>query len=231
MATVRKFQFDNSFDTKPESVEPVVVPIMPEPESEPAPPPPPRFSFEELEAARKAAWIDGKMQGEAEIRASLTQRVTAAAEQIAASLGQAAQQQKSAVDAIERQAAETLLALLRKLFPATLELTARTEIEALLRDAFAHARHEPRLIVRCAPNIRAELEPIVRAEGDRSGFEGRLSILADPTLADQDCRIEWAEGGVERRPDRMMTTFEAAVAGMLAHFDRNGTEAFEETAA
>ena len=30
----------------------------------------------------------------------------------------------------------------------------------------------------------------------RSGFEGRLVILAEPEIAKGDCRIEWADGGV-----------------------------------
>ena len=38
------------------------------------------------------------------------------------------------------------------------------------------------------------------ALGDRSathaGFEGRMVILAEPTIATGDCRIEWADGGV-----------------------------------
>ncbi|MGL1488976.1 hypothetical protein ACSTJG_24320, partial [Vibrio parahaemolyticus] len=29
-----------------------------------------------------------------------------------------------------------------------------------------------------------------------SGFQGRLVILAEPTIATGDCRIEWADGGV-----------------------------------
>jgi flagellar assembly protein FliH len=30
----------------------------------------------------------------------------------------------------------------------------------------------------------------------QSGFAGRLVILAEPEIANGDCRIEWADGGV-----------------------------------
>ena len=30
------------------------------------------------------------------------------------------------------------------------------------------------------------------------GFEGRLVVLAEPDIAAGDCRIEWADGGIER---------------------------------
>ena len=30
------------------------------------------------------------------------------------------------------------------------------------------------------------------------GFEGRLAVLADESLKAGDCRIEWADGGVNR---------------------------------
>ena len=54
------------------------------------------------------------------------------------------------------------------------------------------------MVVRIAPEIyeiaKAKLEEIAHARG----FEGRLVVLAEPELAPGDCRIEWAEGGVER---------------------------------
>ncbi len=41
---------------------------------------------------------------------------------------------------------------------------------------------------------REKLEKISR----ESGFEGRLVLLAEPEMADGDCRIEWADGGLTR---------------------------------
>ena len=41
---------------------------------------------------------------------------------------------------------------------------------------------------------RVKLEEIAQ----QTGFEGRLVMLAEPDIAEGDCRIEWADGGVTR---------------------------------
>ena len=43
-------------------------------------------------------------------------------------------------------------------------------------------------------DAREKLTEIARTRG----FEGRLVVLADPDVAKGDCRIEWADGGLER---------------------------------
>ena len=41
---------------------------------------------------------------------------------------------------------------------------------------------------------REKLEDITRAHG----YEGRLVVLGEPSVAVGDCRIEWADGGIDR---------------------------------
>ena len=41
---------------------------------------------------------------------------------------------------------------------------------------------------------REKLDAVAHARG----FEGRLVVLAEPGIAMGDCRIEWADGGVNR---------------------------------
>ncbi|MBX6322342.1 MAG: flagellar assembly protein FliH, partial [Rhodospirillaceae bacterium] len=45
-----------------------------------------------------------------------------------------------------------------------------------------------------------------------AGFEGRIVILADPAMPVGDCRVEWADGGIERDTDRLWRDIEAALA-------------------
>ncbi len=44
------------------------------------------------------------------------------------------------------------------------------------------------------PPRREKLDEIARAHG----FEGRLVVLGEPGIGAGDCRIEWADGGVNR---------------------------------
>ena len=61
----------------------------------------------------------------------------------------------------------------------------------------------PHIVVRIGADIyesaKEQLEEIARARG----FEGRLLVTSDDTMAAGDCRIEWADGGVAR--DRAAT--------------------------
>ncbi|HJZ20102.1 MAG TPA: FliH/SctL family protein, partial [Bradyrhizobium sp.] len=70
------------------------------------------------------------------------------------------------------------------------------EITGLVRECFSHLVSTPHLVVRINEALyepaRAKIEQLAK----RSGFEGRLVILAEPEIATGDCRIEWADGGV-----------------------------------
>jgi flagellar assembly protein FliH len=69
-------------------------------------------------------------------------------------------------------------------------------ITGLVSDCFSHLVSTPHLVVRINDALyEAACEQIERL-AKRSGFEGRLVILAEPEIATGDCRIEWADGGV-----------------------------------
>ncbi|MEI9982321.1 MAG: hypothetical protein WDN69_03345 [Aliidongia sp.] len=136
----------------------------------------------------------------------------------------ASRAQARAQAAIERQAAEMSMLALRKLFPALLERAETGELEAVFTEAFAQAIEEPRILVRAAPALIDALDERLRAIAARAGFEGKLSLIGDPRLAETDCRVEWSEGGVERDPRRSLKAIETAIENGIAAFDRqNGT--------
>jgi flagellar assembly protein FliH len=72
----------------------------------------------------------------------------------------------------------------------------------------------PHVVVRVSEALyavtRDKLDEIARSRG----FEGRLVVLADPAIAPGDCRIEWADGGINR--DYAAT--EAAIAEAVARY-------------
>jgi hypothetical protein len=59
---------------------------------------------------------------------------------------------------------------------------------------------------------KEKLEDIVRAKS----FEGRLMVLAEPDIAVGDCRIEWADGGINRDSAAAEAAIGAAVAGYVS---------------
>ena len=54
---------------------------------------------------------------------------------------------------------------------------------------------------------RARLDEIVRARG----LDSRLVVLAEPDIASGDCRIEWADGGINRDSAAITAAIDEAV--------------------
>jgi flagellar assembly protein FliH len=113
---------------------------------------------------------------------------------------------------LETEAVDVAVAVATKLAP---ELVARepfTEISALATDCFRHLVKTPHVAVHIGPDIydvaKDKLEEIARARG----YEGRLTVVAEEGLAPGDCRIEWAEGGVNRDAGATRVTIDDAVA-------------------
>lgn len=97
---------------------------------------------------------------------------------------------------METEAVDVAVAVARKLCS---ELVAREplgEIVALVSDCFSHLVATPHLVVRINDALYEAAQDNIERVAAHSGFQGRLVILAEPTIATGDCRIEWADGGV-----------------------------------
>ncbi|GGF39079.1 hypothetical protein GCM10011611_51790 [Aliidongia dinghuensis] len=227
MKTVRKFEFDLSFDqpaarpnVRVAAPEPEPEP-MPEPEpAEPPPPPAPTFSQEEIDAARHLGLLEGRTAGEMDAMQRIERRLADTVERLTHDLETLKGAQQAALGQIERQATELCLGVVRQLFPVLSARSGTDEIAALIGDALALAVEQPKLTLLCAPGMTEALEPVLTEAARRSGFEGRLAVRGDPTLVETDCRIEWNDGGLDRNTGRLMAEIEAAVARGLADFDR-----------
>ena len=125
-------------------------------------------------------------------------RSTLALEAIAASLAEASMALKAIEARLECEAVEVAVAVARKLAPALVAGEPFAEISALASSCFRELIAAPHIAVRVNDElyaaIREKLEVIARARG----FEGRLVVLAEAEVAAGDCRIEWADGGINR---------------------------------
>jgi flagellar assembly protein FliH len=235
MPVVRRFEFDLSFDAPQHAARPTLhePEPLPEPEPEPEfveppPPPEPSFSQAEIEAAYERGRLEGRQTGEFEAMARIERRLADTSERLCHALQDSRADQTRAVAAIERQAAELSLAALRKLFPALLRRAETQELEAMVTEAFDQALDEPRVVVRAAPTVIDALSPRLKELAERSGYEGKLSLIGDPRLAETDCRMEWSEGGVERDPAKALQAIETAIERGIAALDERGTAALDE---
>ena len=164
--------------------------------------------------AESVAYRNGFAAGQEQAHAQANERIAAALAVIADGLSRIERALSGIEARLETEAVEVAVAVGEKL---SAELIARepfAEISALAADCFRQLVATPHIAVRIGPDIydeaRHKLEEIARLHG----FEGRLTVLADANLLAGDCRIEWAEGGVDR--DRAAES--AAIEDVVARY-------------
>ena len=231
MAVVRKFLFDNDFGEAPQSSVGSSVggaqakggaSAAGKGASAPAAPPPPMFT--EMQGACDIARRKGEEAGATRGR---NEAVTAFDKQVAATLSTIAQQTAAIAKniAAEAQAAgkstELALAIVRKLHPALVERQGLAEIESVLGQCLESLKQEPRLVAYVHSARLDALQERLTQLSASSGYEGRVVLIGDDAMGESDCRVEWADGGVEREAGRIWRAVEEALARYIAVEDRD----------
>ncbi len=164
--------------------------------------------------AESQAYRSGFAAGEAQAQQEAAQRIAAALAVIADGLGRLDGALTAIETRLETEAVEVAVAVAAKLAPALIVREPFAEISALATECFHHLVSTPHVAVRVGAEIydmaKEKIEEIARA----CGFEGRLAVTSDESLAPGDCRIEWADGGVIRD----QTTTAASIDEMVGRY-------------
>jgi flagellar assembly protein FliH len=148
--------------------------------------------------AEQRGYRNGFQAAEAEMTAETARRLAVALEQIAKTLDALAQGLGNVEARLEAEAVDVAHSVAAKLAPALVAREPLAEIEALATGVFRQLLKTPHVVVRVSDKLydaaRVKLDEI----SQRAGFEGRLVMLGEPEIAEGDCRIEWADGGVTR---------------------------------
>lgn len=68
----------------------------------------------------------------------------------------------------------------------------------MLRDCLTHLNREPHIVLRVAESIVEQLKSVVDHMAMERGLSGRIILLGQTDVAEGDCVVEWADGGVVR---------------------------------
>lgn len=151
-----------------------------------------------LAEAETAAHRRGYAEAQTDAKIETDRRIAGALERVALSLGEA----NGALGAIEArlecEAVEVAVAVARKLAPALVEREPFAEVAALASSCFRELIAAPHIAVRVSESLYAAAREKLGDIARTHGFEGRLVVLGEPGIALGDCRIEWADGGVNR---------------------------------
>ncbi|HZP75879.1 MAG TPA: FliH/SctL family protein [Pseudolabrys sp.] len=198
MSAPAKFLFDHDFATGAKKTVPVA-------------------EHEAQCAAREAeGYRRGMASAEAQARAAAEQRIAAALAVIGDGMDKLSRGLSQIETRLETEAVEVAVAVANKLAPELLAREPFAEIASLATECFRHLVATPHVVVRVNDALyetaKTKLEEIAAGRG----FQGRLVVLADPACHVGDCRIEWADGGVNRDQDATQSAINEVVARYVA---------------
>ena len=181
MAAPAKFLFDTDFAAPDRTRERAATP------SEVA---------QKVAAAEARAYRDGYDAALREAKVESDRRSALALEEIALAIRGIATRFSGVEERMETEAVDVAVAVARKLCTELMAREPLAEITGLVSDCFSHLVSTPHLVVRINDTLYEAAHEKIERLAKQSGFEGRLVILAEPSIPTGDCRIEWADGGV-----------------------------------
>ncbi len=221
MPTPNRFLFDNDF----------LAPSLPEEVEEPTEPMITVAEHETLLAqAREEGRREGVHEGQKSAEAETGRKMLAVSERIATTAQSLIERIDHDMASHRAEAAKLALTIARKLAPALIEREPLVEITALLDACMGELRTAPHLAIRVAEDQAASLDGKMKEIARQKGFEGRLVVMGEPDMATGDCRVEWADGGIERRLADSLTDIEQRIALYFKAADgENNDDAGKET--
>ena len=166
--------------------------------------------------AESQAYREGFAAGQEQAHQEATQRMADALSMIADGLDRLDGALTAIETRLETEAVEVAVAVAAKLSPALVAREPFAEIAALATECFHHLVSTPLVTVRIAAEIhetaKMQIEEIARTRG----FDGRLAIISDESLAPGDCRVEWADGGIIRDHTATTSAIDETVARYIA---------------
>ena len=166
--------------------------------------------------AESQAYRNGFAAGEAKAHGEAAQRAANALQLMADGLDKLYKALAGIEIRLETEAVEVAVAVAGKLSPALIAREPFAEISALATECFQHLVKTPHVVVRVGPAIYEIAKDKLEAIAQARGFEGRLVVMAEDSLAAGDCRIEWADGGVARDEAATLAVIDDAVARYVA---------------
>lgn len=142
-------------------------------------------------------------QGIEEGRQKTLTEIEAATNECLSQIAQAAHalfsQQSQLESSLKQQMVQLAYTIASKLSPALLRTKPLAEVEALIEDCMITAHREPRLVVRVAESLADAVNERIEDLKASTNFPGDIVLLGEAGFGQQDCRVEWPDGGTERR--------------------------------
>jgi len=187
----RKFLFDLSFDDEAS----LALPAQPKPKVS--------YTEEELDEIKKKSYDSGFAAGKNAMLESQQQQTNQLLSEIDIRLTTLFKDTEEKWSDFLIQLQKITLVILRKILPSYVEKNGTDEIDSLVSKTIAEMNQEPRLVLRVAESQFEESNTRINALAENQAYAGKIVLLGDESLAPSDCRIEWADGGIELNQEKI----------------------------
>ncbi len=196
MANIRKYAFDTEFT----------------PDGGILSTAPKKFEADEVEAERKIAY----KQGADDALAAAERQTAAALQALADKMTTIITKLEGESRAMRDEAARVALAASRKIAGAALDAYGEERAISAIEAVMDSLRHNPRLIVKLAPEACDTLKPRIEAMADQHGYGGAILVRAQPGMRAGEVSIDWSDGIISMNPDNTAKHIEDLIEAALA---------------
>jgi flagellar assembly protein FliH len=169
-----------------------------------------------LALARQEGYAAGFAAGDAEANAAIARQRAEALKTVGVHMNTAAAALLDLESRLETEATDIAVAVATKLTQGLIAREPMAEIRQLVCDCYANLRGVPHLVVRVHDDLLEDARTELTRLAHERGFEGRLVILAEPTIGLGDCRIEWSTGGIVLDREEISLRIAEAIERYLA---------------
>lgn len=221
--TIKKFRFETDFNLEEERLR---IELLQEEEMQAleeeaaqeavmAEPPAPSFSEEEVRYMRDESFKEGYNKGAEDVRQSLENDVAVLCRAIETQLTIIAEQEAKQVQDTQKLLAQITVAAIKKIGPHLVEQVGQDIITEMIYKALEDHPDEARLTIYVHETLVDPVTGLLPRIQSQKGFSGKLLIAAAADLLPGDCKIEWADGGMERLSRNLSTRIEDVIAHII----------------
>ena len=180
-----------------------------------APPPPPVFSEQDMEAARKAAFAEGKAAAERTYMASHENRLASVLEIFAKNMPQLFAAEHLRERAYEHEAVNLSSHIFERLFPVYKETQGFEELKAAIQKTIQAHNGKSMIYLYANSEMVSGIKTLIESLNEKQP-DLRITVSADDTLDVMACRMTWDHGGALRSTEAMAMEIQSLLQESLA---------------
>jgi flagellar assembly protein FliH len=174
----------------------------------------------ELDVVRQSSFSEGIADGRKQVQDEIEAATLETLNSIAASAQELMTHQHDLEARLKQEMVQLSYAIASKLAPSLIRQQPLTEIEGLIEECLSMALKEPRIVIRVSPDLLDGISKKIETLKKASTFSGDIILIDDASLSFQDCRVEWPDGGLERKfMDIQLQVQDAVQRFVMAQFD------------